>query len=494
MKLRILHKGLILLLFPLLLQVAFFVQLFGLVSNSEVLAQKEARYGRFIELANEMMLLLVKAWVSSTAYNMLVTTGRKIASMEQVFMLYPQDLQDRMAALVSEAKAIKPEGPQGDNLLTYAQDVSREQIALLNQFHAISELDSKLEQVFRLKQLEPRLLAAYKNSFAIEGLRAEQSNALDIARNKATANRNLIKTEVLAGMVTAILLAFVALIFFVKNITSRLSLLMQNAKFVPLGKPLPYKISGTDELAYLDDILHRATEDLQKAAEHRKSITEMLAHDLRAPLTSIKITLSLLLRPEVRESVQTHDEYVTGINRSVTRLIGLIEDLLTIDKLESGKLDLALEYMDLQNVVQEAIETLQSQIVLKKIVCKNDVRSLDVVADRTRIVQVVTNLLSNAIKHSPAGSTITIYIETEGKFVKVFVKDEGPGIPKSKQESIFEKYFQADRADQAEGFGLGLAICKMIVTRHGGKIGVSSVPGQGATFWFSLPFDPEDDL
>ena len=497
MKLRILHKGLILLLFPLLLQVAFFIQLFGLVNNSEALAQKETRFGKFNELANDMLLLLVKAWVGSTAYYMVETMGRpnkSIKSIEQINAIYPQDVQDRISELVSEAKKVEPEGPQGEKLLNWVQDATHDQVILLKRFRALSGV-SKLEEIMLFKELEPKLLNAYVNTFAIEDMRNEHSKDLEAARERTTASRELIKREVLAGMAVTVLLAVALLVFFVINITSRLSLLMQNAKFVSLAKPLPFKVSGNDEIAFLDNILHQATEDLQKAAEHRQSITQMLAHDLRAPLTSIKITLGQLLRPEVRESQKTHDEYVTGMSKSVTRLIALIEDLLTIEKLESGKLDLALDYIELRPAVQEAIESLESQAAAKKIVCNNEVDSLKVVADQARIVQVVTNLLSNAIKFSPERGTITIYSAIDAKLIKVLVRDQGPGIPKAKQDDLFERYFQADSADQKQGFGLGLAICKMIVTRHGGTIGVTSQPGQGSTFWFSLPLDvPDEDV
>jgi signal transduction histidine kinase len=493
MKLRILHKGLILLLFPLALQVAFFIQLFGLVSSSEVFAKQEQRFSRFIELSNEMLMLVLKGWASSIASFKFVNTNDS-RTVQELGALYPQDIYHRMANLLREAREVQPEGKQGENLLKNIQATTLEQAKLMKQFRAASEQDSKVVRLGVMQALEPKLLAAFEHAFDIQELNEEQRAALDKVHESMTYNRSLIKTQVIAGMAAALVLALALLVFFLKTITARLSLLMKNAELVPLAKPLPCRVPGNDELAYLDDILHRAAADLQRSSEHRKAITQMLAHDLRAPLMSIKLTLDQLPRPETRDSQTTHDNYVAGMNTSLTRLIALIEDLLTIDKLESGKLDLSLDYIDLLPTVQEAVQSLEPQAAAKKIICQVNMQPLNVVADRTRIVQVVTNLLSNAIKYSPEGGVITITSETDADLVRVLVKDQGPGIPESKQESVFDKYFQVENADQGKGFGLGLAICKMIVTRHEGKIGVTSQPGQGCTFWFTLPLDVADDV
>lgn len=109
------------------------------------------------------------------------------------------------------------------------------------------------------------------------------------------------------------------------------------------------------------------------------------------------------------------------------------------------------------------------------------------VADKDRLIQVLVNLLSNALKFSANETKITISSELENGAIKVMVTDQGPGMDKETRERVFEKYFQAETAAKKEGFGLGLAICNLIVQSHKGKLGVESEPGKGSTFWFSIP-------
>src|SRR5262249_14161535 len=150
---------------------------------------------------------------------------------------------------------------------------------------------------------------------------------------------------------------------------------------------------------------------------------------------------------------------------------GLVEDLLTIDRLEAGKLDLDLELVALDGVVQEAFDTLRAKAGQKSLLLESEVGTAQVVADRMRIMQVMMNLVSNAIKFSPSEGRIRVDCRTGDNKLTVSVADQGPGIAKAKQNDLFERFYQVERfnqtakPDDAKGFGLGLAICKMIVVQ-----------------------------
>jgi len=172
------------------------------------------------------------------------------------------------------------------------------------------------------------------------------------------------------------------------------------------------------------------------------------------------------------------------------RLIGLINDLLDLDKLDAGKMILSLASLNVAEAVEAAIASVEPTATQSEIrISLNDGRVSPVVADRGRIIQVLVNLLSNAIKFAPEKSEIKVTLKDSGQFVSVFVHDDGPGVGKEFQSTIFERFRQLPQKSKSgqEGSGLGLPIAKLIIELHGGKIGVDSEEGKGSTFWFQLP-------
>jgi CheY-like chemotaxis protein/two-component sensor histidine kinase len=171
------------------------------------------------------------------------------------------------------------------------------------------------------------------------------------------------------------------------------------------------------------------------------------------------------------------------------RLVRLINDILDIERMESGKLTLDRQAWDASDLAAQAVaemRTMADQARVRLSVAAPDCR---VLVDRDRVIQTLTNLLSNAIKFSPQGSTVWLTAEPDGDQVRFVVRDEGRGIPADKLEAIFGRFQQVDSSDarQKGGSGLGLAICRSIIQQHGGRIWAQSIPGQGSTFSFTLP-------
>ncbi len=218
-----------------------------------------------------------------------------------------------------------------------------------------------------------------------------------------------------------------------------------------------------------------------------------VSHELRTPLTSIRGALGLLdggivgtLPPEAQEVVQI------AIANS-ERLIRLINEILELDKMEAGKLELHLQNIDPGKLVTAALEGIRGMAdqVGIKLSGSIDVRGV-VRGDWDRLIQVLTNLLSNAIKFSPEGGRVHVNVERVVKGgLRFSVIDGGPGVPPDQLHKLFKKFQQLDSSDsrQKGGTGLGLAISKALVEHHGGTIGVDSKPGDGSSFWFEVPFD-----
>jgi signal transduction histidine kinase len=163
--------------------------------------------------------------------------------------------------------------------------------------------------------------------------------------------------------------------------------------------------------------------------------------------------------------------------------------MLVIDKMHSGSFDLQCSPVYLQNVIDEAVESISESAAAKQVQIVVDSTPVLCMADEQRIMQVLTNLLSNAITYSSEKSSVHISLSDSGDMALVAVEDQGKGIPEEKLATVFEKFSQVESKDASEkkGTGLGLAIAKSIVDQHGGRIGVDSKIGQGSRFWFTVP-------
>lgn len=231
----------------------------------------------------------------------------------------------------------------------------------------------------------------------------------------------------------------------------------------------------------------------RKESERLKAeVIAMVSHDLRAPLTSIGMSLDMIVDGIFGEINDRGMKVASAAQQSVTSLIAMINDLLDIERAESTGIQLYYEDTDCAKVVARALEVVKPEADSKKIALVENSVSQTCKFDVERINRVLVNLLNNAIKFSPSGSKITASCTLTGENLEFSVSDQGAGIPEDKIDSVFEKFRQVGTGSEGEkkGSGLGLAICKTMVEAHGGKIGVKSVLGQGSTFWFTVPINP----
>jgi PAS domain S-box-containing protein len=232
-----------------------------------------------------------------------------------------------------------------------------------------------------------------------------------------------------------------------------------------------------------------------EAERMKKEFTSTLSHELRTPLTSIIGSLQLINSGVLGEMSQDVAELTAVAERNGTRLLDLINDILDIEKIESGKVSLVQEILKLDDLVREAMVLNKAFAERFKVrfefagEAPHGAAERTVHADRKRLLQVMTNLLSNAAKFSPEGGVVEITLREHGTCLRVGVHDRGPGIPDSFRARIFARFAQADSttARQKGGTGLGLAISKRLVEMMHGHIGFEPREGGGTTFWFELP-------
>jgi len=228
-----------------------------------------------------------------------------------------------------------------------------------------------------------------------------------------------------------------------------------------------------------------------EAERMKKEFTSTLSHELRTPLTSIIGSLQLINAGVLGDVPKDVAELTEVAERNGQRLLDLINDILDIEKIESGKLTLVPEIIHVPELVQESIILNKAfgERFKVRFEPRGELPSRDVQADRKRLLQVMTNLLSNAAKFSPEGEAVEVTTEDRDSMVRTAVHDRGPGIPENFRTRIFGRFTQADAttARQKGGTGLGLAICKRLVEMMQGRIGFDDRPGGGTSFWFELP-------
>jgi signal transduction histidine kinase len=359
-------------------------------------------------------------------------------------------------------------------------------------------------------------------SFAPFGGRAQSANAyvsvgIPAAVAFAGANQILARNIAALGLVAGLALAAAWVggnLFIVRQIQA----LVRATKRVAAGElgvrtGLP---QGQGELSQLAGAFDQMAESLERAHERRlleeelrrknyqleqqnlaiqeanrlkTEFVSMVSHELRTPLTSIQGYAELMLEDE--RITEEQRESLTIVKKNSNRLLALINDLLDLSRIEAGRLDLHRTSLDLARLIPEVAGSLRPLIEAKRQRLRLDFgEALPAVwADEDRVTQILTNLISNAHKYTLVEGSITVAAQRDDGFVRVDVSDTGIGLSPEDQAQLFTKFFTAHhRSPQAGGgTGLGLVITRLLVELHGGRITVSSAPGQGSTFSFSLP-------
>jgi PAS domain S-box-containing protein len=214
-----------------------------------------------------------------------------------------------------------------------------------------------------------------------------------------------------------------------------------------------------------------------------------VSHELRTPMTAVLGAAKTLLRDDIALGPERRQQLLEMIGAQGTRLTQITEEVLLANRLDRGDVRVDSERVDVTEVVREAVEAMRERLPDTVLLSTGANGSAAAVGDRGRIEQVLVNLIDNAIRYSPDGGDVVVTTAPSDTSVRVEVADEGIGIPLAEQRAIFEKFYRGDPQHRvvSGGTGLGLYICRELVRRMGGTIGVRSRPGEGSTFFFELP-------
>ncbi len=250
--------------------------------------------------------------------------------------------------------------------------------------------------------------------------------------------------------------------------------------------PIRMRDGSTVILSAINDVSER-----KRTEQMKDEFVAMVSHELRTPLTSITASLALLAADPTQALPDAAKRLLSIAHSNSQRLVRLINDILDLEKIESGKIEFDMRTVEIRSLVEQAIEANRGFALQFDVQIKMDSHSEDFTAtvDIDRLMQVMTNLLSNAVKYSPSGGEVVVTTRPVGDKGRIAVRDHGPGIPEQFKSRIFERFAQADSHEAREkgGTGLGLSIVKQLMLRLGGEANFEPAPGGGTIFYVDLP-------
>ncbi|MGH9887562.1 MAG: sensor histidine kinase, partial [bacterium] len=222
--------------------------------------------------------------------------------------------------------------------------------------------------------------------------------------------------------------------------------------------------------------------------ELKNNLVATVAHEFRTPLTSLRMSIHLLTELAVGPLTEKQADLVYAAREDCERLLSIVDELLDLSRIQSGRLELRLAPVEIESLVRRSLDAQRANAEQRGVELRCEVvpGMGRVLVDVDRIQLVFANLVGNAIRHGPAGGAVIARASVVGRNARIEIVDQGPGVPAEHRQAIFEKYFRIPGAPSG-GAGLGLFIAREVVQAHGGEIGVAGEPGASSVFWFTLP-------
>jgi signal transduction histidine kinase len=306
----------------------------------------------------------------------------------------------------------------------------------------------------------------------------------------ATILRDDLLPPLLQGGIVAITASIFLALLVAGSVSSPLQKVTGSIRKAGQGNYTPISVKGPNEVQELAHSFNEMYQRVQASQQSQRDFVANVSHELKTPLTSIE-GYAQAIREGVAETPEMVAESARIIHEEAGRMHRLVEDLLSLAKLDAGTVPFFFEPLDLAAVLHAVIARLVPASQAAQVSLETDIVTLpQMVGDGDRLAQVFTNLVDNAIKHSPKGETVHIHAAQEEEMLVVRIKDAGSGIPADERDRIFERFYQLDKSrakNNQPGVGLGLPIAHEIVESHHGSIRVESVEGQGSVFVVKIP-------
>ncbi len=435
MQLKLTHKLLILVVLPLFFELCFVFVLSELLKNAEIELNRETHSKAVIAESNELVKNLYDTSSALVAYAVSPSQQVTAEYLKRVELL-PLRLRS-LELLVSDSERQKA-------AFAEVYGSTNKALSLLKKVKDDLDSGQNAHNLASAGFLRKRVTTAVGGLIThIHELVAEERQIEEVAPQAQTRFRNLIVVCLAGGIALNIFLAVALALFVSQSTVNRLRVLMDNTRRIVGRQQLNPRVSGTDEIAHLDSTFHDMARELALAEKQKQEVISMVSHDLRSPLMSLDFSLTLIGSGKYGELNERGHKELSSAETSAKRLIRLINDLLDIEKIESGKLNVLKMPLSFRALAEHSINSVQALAAAKEIEvvieCPDDI---EFPGDADRLEQVIINLLGNAIKFSPNHSKVVIRGEEKDKFVDIKVIDSGPGIPADFRKKVFDRFQQ----------------------------------------------------
>jgi signal transduction histidine kinase len=481
-------KTLLVTIVPLAFQLCFIIILGVLLGNSYQSIDRVQRCRSVIALSNETIGLFYESSKVLAVYYMMpsVGLGNKLSSMS-----------DRIAQRLDSMEQLVRNNPNEHAAVVSATVSARHCIEDLNRARAQVETGDYgfSNRADRIRALKEVVMGNVQDLVSkLQALNETEKNIASNTPDSANLARTAIGAWLVAGVLINITLSVLISSTFSRTIIDNLKVLLANIERFGKAQPLLPRLAGRDELSTVDAAFHSMAERVRFLEQRQSELIAMVSHDLRSPLTSIRTLFQLLSSQQLGSLNDKGKKLVDSHDRLTENLIGLINNLLDLEKMQRGEIVIDRQPLPVSDLVVEALRASQSVADKKSIVIETNVCCQSVDVDKILMSQALANILFNAVKFSSDGKKILIKsgLSDAGGLLRITVSDEAGGIAPGDEDLIFARFQQSGKTSkEAGGSGLGLSIAQSIVELHGGKIGVDNRPGHGCDFWIDLPLSEQ---
>ncbi|MBY0551718.1 MAG: HAMP domain-containing histidine kinase [Candidatus Obscuribacterales bacterium] len=494
---RIFHKGLLLIAIPMIGQFVFALILLGAHRTAEDLAWKDQHYRTQTQELMSVMVLVYRSVMQLSAFGY---------AQDQKF-LESFDRQYLLLSRKAELLALLDKGTAHGEALGAQTSLKR----AMDRLHELRQILAMKKEVFGAdshKALIGDVVIELSQSLSsFDRLIAVRSRSIESDTKAIEQNRWIFLLSIIVGFSINMIFSALLLFMYSKDFAARFNIIVKNTELIPLGKPLQKRLTGNDEIARLDHVIHDMDRSLKTAEAKKQEFMSMVSHDMRSPLTSVLLTVEAASYGMFGEMPQKLQRKLVDVESIIRRLCRLVNDILDGEKMKAGKFELTLVPVDIDTAISAVLDELRPVATASNVNLQCKPAGLVAVADKDRMIQVLANLVANAIKFSPPDTDVIVGSRTLDSMVQILVRDFGPGVPANYRRTIFLPFEQIadDQRPKAGTTGLGLTICKNLIELHGGTIGVDDpqdFPGHfeetmniaGSVFWFTLPQHEEEDL
>ena len=462
-RLTIARKGLILVSVPLIFQFIFVCVLSLMLYNSQQDATRLAQSRAFVAEVDSISRDFLELGMALAAFRY-SRGGKFIKQYDQIIGALPakfDDLKKESQDSPTRLKHVEKLKQYGANVIELTQSFRRPTDSALVWLLDPMASRQKVSDAFSLFMAEA-------TSVAKEEVQLQKNNPA-----AETTMRHALTICIALGLLSSTLLTVYLTRFFTTNITGRLAILTGNNLRFSQKKSLLAPLSGDDEIADLDQNFHKMVGQIQEAEKRRQLYIQMISHDLRAPLTSMRGTLEAAAKGFYGQLTEKGKSRFAAAQSDSDRLLGMIKEMIDYDGLADGTIELDEEVFEARELMVAAQHSLESLAEGKQVKLQFSCDEASLSADKERLKRVLINLMHNAIKFSPAQSVVIAEAKVKHDFLVFRIIDQGPGLKKGEIDNLFQPFRMGESGTTGSevGSGLGLAICRMIVEAHNGTLG-----------------------